>query len=287
MTKGNILKIQEVTDYQRVENAIDYITKNFKEEPSLEETASAINLSQYHFQRLFSRWVGVSPKKFFQYVKLVYAKEELISKQLPLLDVAYDLGFSSASRLHDLFVKVEGMTPGQFKNRGHGLKISYSFYETLFGAMIIGSTNIGICHMAFEDDKEVAIQVLKKKFPNAQFIERRDEMQLNAQRVFRPDWKDLDEIKLHLFGTPFQLKVWEALLKIPTGSLSTYGAIAKEIETPKSSRAVGTAIGNNPVAYLIPCHRVIRSNGHLGGYMWGLNRKQALIAWESLRTEEK
>jgi AraC family transcriptional regulator of adaptative response/methylated-DNA-[protein]-cysteine methyltransferase len=286
MTKGNILKIQEVTDYQRVENAIDYITKNFKEEPSLEETASAINLSQYHFQRLFSRWVGVSPKKFFQYVKLVYAKEELISKQLPLLDVAYDLGFSSASRLHDLFVKVEGMTPGQFKNRGHGLKISYSFYETLFGAMIIGSTNIGICHMAFEDDKEVAIQVLKKKFPNAQFIERRDEMQLNAQRVFRPDWKDLDEIKLHLFGTPFQLKVWEALLKIPTGSLSTYGAIAKEIETPKSSRAVGTAIGNNPVAYLIPCHRVIRSNGHLGGYMWGLNRKQALIAWESLRTEE-
>jgi AraC family transcriptional regulator of adaptative response/methylated-DNA-[protein]-cysteine methyltransferase len=286
MTKGNILKIQEVTDYQRVENAIDYITKNFKEEPSLEETASAINLSQYHFQRLFSRWVGVSPKKFFQYVKLVYAKEELISKQLPLLDVAYDLGFSSASRLHDLFVKVEGMTPGQFKNRGHGLKISYSFYETLFGAMIVGSTNIGICHMAFEDDKEVAIQVLKKKFPNAQFIERRDEMQLNAQRVFRPDWKDLDEIKLHLFGTPFQLKVWEALLKIPTGSLSTYGAIAKEIETPKSSRAVGTAIGNNPVAYLIPCHRVIRSNGHLGGYMWGLNRKQALIAWESLRTEE-
>ena len=286
MTKGNILKIQEVTDYQRVENAIDYITKNFKEEPSLEETASAINLSQYHFQRLFSRWVGVSPKKFFQYVKLVYAKEELISKQLPLLDVAYDLGFSSASRLHDLFVKVEGMTPGQFKNRGHGLKISYSFYETLFGAMIIGSTNIGICHMAFEDDKEVAIQVLKKKFPNAQFIERRDEMQLNAQRVFRPDWKDLDEIKLHLFGTPFQLKVWEALLKIPTGSLSTYGAIAKEIETPKSSRAVGTAIGNNPVAYLIPCHRVIRSNGRLGGYMWGLNRKQALIAWESLRTEE-
>ena len=286
MTKGNILKIQEVTDYQRVENAIDYITKNFKEEPSLEETASAINLSQYHFQRLFSRWVGVSPKKFFQYVKLVYAKEELISKQLPLLDVAYDLGFSSASRLHDLFVKVEGMTPGQFKNRGHGLKISYSFYETLFGAMIVGSTNIGICHMAFEDDKELAIQVLKKKFPNAQFIERRDEMQLNAQRVFRPDWKDLDEIKLHLFGTPFQLKVWEALLKIPTGSLSTYGAIAKEIETPKSSRAVGTAIGNNPVAYLIPCHRVIRSNGHLGGYMWGLNRKQALIAWESLRTEE-
>jgi AraC family transcriptional regulator of adaptative response/methylated-DNA-[protein]-cysteine methyltransferase len=141
--------------------------------------------------------------------------------------------------------------------------------------------------MAFEDDKKVAIQVLKKKFPNAQFIERRDEMQLNAQRVFRPDWKDLDEIKLHLFGTPFQLKVWEALLKIPTGSLSTYGAIAKEIETPKSSRAVGTAIGNNPVAYLIPCHRVIRSNGHLGGYMWGLNRKQALIAWESLRTEEK
>ena len=286
MTKGNILKTQEVTDYQRVENAIGYITKNFKEEPSLAEIASAINLSQYHFQRLFSRWVGVSPKKFIQFVKLFYAKEELISKQLPLLDLAYDLGLSSASRLHDLFVKVEGMTPGQFKNRGDGLKINYSFCETLFGTVMIGSTNIGICHMAFEVHKEVAIENLKKTFPNAQFFESRDDMQVKALKVFRASWKDLDEIKLHLLGTPFQLKVWEALLKIPSGSLSTYGAIAKEIEKPKSSRAVGTAIGSNPVAYLIPCHRVIRSNGELGGYLWGTNRKQAIIAWEALKAEE-
>lgn len=286
MTKGNILKTQEVTDYQRVENAIGYITKNFKEEPSLAEIASAINLSQYHFQRLFSRWVGVSPKKFIQFVKLLYAKEELISKQLPLLDLAYDLGLSSASRLHDLFVKVEGMTPGQFKNRGDGLKINYSFCETLFGTVMIGSTNIGICHMAFEAHKEVAIENLKKIFPNAQFFESRDDMQLKALKVFRASWKDLDEIKLHLLGTPFQLKVWEALLKIPSGSLSTYGAIAKEIEKPKSFRAVGTAIGSNPVAYLIPCHRIIRSNGELGGYMWGTNRKQAIIAWEALKAEE-
>lgn len=286
MSKDHILKTQGVIDYQRIEDAIDYITKNFKEEPSLEEIASAINLSQYHFQRLFSRWVGVSPKKFLQFVKLVYAKRELAVKQLSVLDVSYDLGFSSSSRLHDLFVNIEGMTPGQFKNLGEGLGINYTFRETLFGTLLIGSTNIGICHMAFEREKEAAIKTLKEKFPHARYLEKTDDFQSKALRVFRLDWKGLDKIKLHLFGTPFQLKVWEALLKIPCGSLSTYGTIAKHIGKPKSSRAVGTAIGNNPVAYLIPCHRVIRSNGHLGGYMWGLNRKQALIAWESLRTEE-
>ena len=287
MSKDHILKTQGVIDYQRIEDAIDYITKNFKEEPSLEEIASAINLSQYHFQRLFSRWVGVSPKKFLQFVKLVYAKRELAVKQLSVLDVSYDLGFSSSSRLHDLFVNIEGMTPGQFKNLGEGLGINYTFRETLFGTLLIGSTNIGICHMAFEREKEAAIKTLKEKFPHARYLEKTDDFQSKALRVFRSDWKGLDKIKLHLFGTPFQLKVWEALLKIPCGSLSTYGTIAKHIGKPKSSRAVGTAIGNNPVAYLIPCHRVIRSNGHLGGYMWGLNRKQALIAWESSRTEEK
>lgn len=286
MSKDHILKTQGVIDYQRIEDAIDYITKNFKEEPSLEEIASAINLSQYHFQRLFSRWVGVSPKKFLQFVKLVYAKRELAVKQLSVLDVSYDLGFSSSSRLHDLFVNIEGMTPGQFKNLGEGLGINYTFRETLFGTLLIGSTNIGICHMAFEREKEAAIKTLKEKFPHARYLEKTDDFQSKALRVFRSDWKGLDKIKLHLFGTPFQLKVWEALLKIPCGSLNTYGTIAKHIGKPKSSRAVGTAIGNNPVAYLIPCHRVIRSNGHLGGYMWGLNRKQALIAWESLRTEE-
>ena len=287
MPEDHILKTQGVIDYQRIEDAIDYITKNFKEEPSLEEIASAINLSQYHFQRLFSRWVGVSPKKFLQFVKLVYAKRELAVKQLSVLDVSYDLGFSSSSRLHDLFVNIEGMTPGQFKNLGEGLGINYTFRETLFGTLLIGSTNIGICHMAFEREKEAAIKTLKEKFPHARYLEKTDDFQSKALRVFRSDWKGLDKIKLHLFGTPFQLKVWEALLKIPCGSLSTYGTIAKHIGKPKSSRAVGTAIGNNPVAYLIPCHRVIRSNGHLGGYMWGLNRKQALIAWESSRTEEK
>ena len=287
MPKDHILKTQGVIDYQRVEDAIDYITRNFKEELSLEEIASAINLSPYHFQRLFSRWVGVSPKKFLQFVKLVYAKKELAVKRLSLLDVSYDLGFSSSSRLHDLFVNIEGMTPGQFKNRGEGLGINYTFCETLFGTLLIGSTDIGICHMAFEREKEAGIKTLKKKFPSARFLEKADDFQSKALSVLRSDWKGLDEIKLHLFGTPFQLKVWEALLKIPSSSLSTYGTIAKQIGKPKSYRAVGAAIGSNPVAFLIPCHRVIRSNGHLGGYMWGLNRKQAIIAWENLQDEEK
>jgi AraC family transcriptional regulator of adaptative response/methylated-DNA-[protein]-cysteine methyltransferase len=276
------LKSQLIIDYQRIVETIDYVIENFKDNPSLDEIASVINLSPYHFQRLFSRWVGVSPKKFLQHIKINYAKDKLASEKLPLLHVAYDLGLSSVSRLHDLFVKVEGMTPGQFKSRGEGLEIKYSFHDTYFGKLIIGSTSIGVCYMGFVKDHALGAEKIKAKFLNATLFEGTDDIQVNALKIFNKDWTNLENISLHLCGSPFQLKVWEALLSIPMGSLSTYGGIAKNIDRPGSFRAVGNAIGDNPVAYLIPCHRVIRSNGQAGGYRWGLNRKRAMIAREAL-----
>ena len=276
------MKSQLIIDYQRIAETIDYVIENFKDNPSLDEIASVINLSPYHFQRLFSRWVGVSPKKFLQHIKINYAKDKLASEKLPLLHVAYDLGLSSVSRLHDLFVKVEGMTPGQFKSRGEGLEIKYSFHDTYFGKLIIGSTSIGVCYMGFVKDHALGAEKIKAKFLNATFFEGTDDIQVNALKIFNKDWTNLGNISLHLCGSPFQLKVWEALLSIPMGSLSTYGGIAKNIDRPGSFRAVGNAIGDNPVAYLIPCHRVIRSNGQAGGYRWGLNRKRAMIAREAL-----
>ena len=276
------MKSQLIIDYQRIAETIDYVIENFKDNPSLDEIASVINLSPYHFQRLFSRWVGVSPKKFLQHIKINYAKDKLASEKLPLLHVAYDLGLSSVSRLHDLFVKVEGMTPGQFKSRGEGLEIKYSFHDTYFGKLIIGSTSIGVCYMGFVKDRASGAEKIKAKFLNATFFEGTDDIQVNALKIFNKDWRNLENISLHLCGSPFQLKVWEALLSIPMGSLSTYGGIAKNIDRPGSFRAVGNAIGDNPVAYLIPCHRVIRSNGQAGGYRWGLNRKRAMIAREAL-----
>ena len=271
---------QSQIDYKRVENAIDYIVENFKSKPSLDDIAEAIHVSPFHFQRLFSKWAGVSPKKFMQFVSLGYAKDVLMEKGVTLLDAAYDSGLSGTSRLHDLFVNIEGMTPGDFKKRGAGLSINYSFAESPFGTMIIASTPIGVCHMAFEEDHDAGFEKLQQKFPEAKFHLIADKIQQDALFIFQKDWSKLDQIKLHLQGTPFQLKVWEALLKIPMGSLSTYGDIAKKIGQPNASRAVGTAIGSNPVAFLIPCHRVIQQTGKVGGYMWGPKRKMAMIGWE-------
>lgn len=274
------MKTQTLIDYERIETAINYITENFKEKPTLDEIAGEIHLSPYHFQRLFSQWAGVSPKKFMQYVSMAYAKEVLLESKLSLLDTSFEVGLSGPSRLHDLFINIEGMTPGQFKNRGDGLDINYSYTETLFGNMVIGSTGIGICHMAFEKHQGDGFQNLRKKFSNAKFHQAFDEIQKNALLIFKKNPESLQKIKLHLYGTAFQLKVWEALLKIPLGLLTTYGNISKEIGQPNSSRAVGSAIGKNPIAFLIPCHRVIQKSGKIGGYMWGTKRKKTIIAWE-------
>lgn len=272
---------QENINYNRIADAIHYIQENFKEQPTLEEVAEKVHLSPYHFQRLFSDWAGVSPKKFLQYISVEYAKQILDDSKSNLFETAYETGLSGTARLHDLFVNIEGMTPGEYKNKGQNLSINYNYVDSPFGQLLIASTHKGICYMGFSDQGGNAFSELKKRFPRARFIEQTDLIQQNAVQIYTEDWSKIDQIKLHLKGTDFQLKVWEALLKVPVGKLTTYGGIADQIRKPKASRAVGAAIGSNPIAFLIPCHRVIRSTGIFGGYMWGTTRKTAIIGWEA------
>ncbi|HET8737263.1 MAG TPA: methylated-DNA--[protein]-cysteine S-methyltransferase [Pricia sp.] len=276
---------QQKLNYNRIAEAIEYIKNNFKEQPNLDEVAQKVNLSPFHFQRLFSEWAGTTPKKFLQYISLGHAKKLLKDQQATLFDTAFETGLSGTGRLHDLFINIEGMTPAEYKKGGKNLSVKYSFAESPFGNLIVASTPKGVCYMAFNDDETNALNDLKQKFPNATFERKLDVIQQNALFIFQNDWSKLSEIKLHLRGTDFQLKVWETLLKIPSGQLSTYGHIAGQIGNPNASRAVGTAIGNNPVAFLIPCHRVIQSTGKIGGYMWGNTRKTAIIGWESAKKD--
>ncbi|CAN5526522.1 methylated-DNA--[protein]-cysteine S-methyltransferase [soil metagenome] len=273
----------EETNYRRIEDAIGFIHDNFKSQPDLDEVAKEINLSPFHFQRMFTEWAGVSPKKFLQYVTLEHAKKMLID-QATLMDASFDTGLSGTGRLHDLFIKIEGMSPGEYKNGGIGLEINYSFAESPFGNILVASTSKGICHVSFADDEADGLKNLKMQFPNAKLRQMTDLIQQNILYIFTHDWSKLDEVKLHIKGTDFQLKVWETLLKIPEGRLATYGNIAKKIDQPGASRAVGSAVGDNPVAFLIPCHRVIRANGEFGQYHWGRNRKLAMIGWEAVRS---
>lgn len=279
------MKEQEETNYSRIAEAISYINTNFKTQPGLEEIAEKISLSPFHFQRLFTEWAGVSPKKFLQYLTVEHAKKMLKENQATLFDTAFETGLSGTGRLHDLFINIEGMTPGDYKNGGENLVINYSFADTPFGTILAASTTKGICHIAFADDRDNDLAVLKAKFPNAVYQQKVDAAQQNVLYIFTHDWSRLSEVKLHLKGTPFQLKVWETLLKIRSGQLTTYGTIAKSVGLPTASRAVGTAIGANPVAFLIPCHRIIQSTGVLGQYHWGSTRKQAIIGWEAARAD--
>lgn len=276
---------EENMHYVQVAKAIEYIKANFQAQPSLEEIAEKVHLSPFHFQRLFTEWAGTSPKKFLQYISIGHAKKLLRENQATLFETAHDTGLSGTSRLHDLFVNIEGMTPSEYKNGGKNLVINYHFSESPFGNIIVASTSKGICYMAFYEKEEAALENLKTNFPLAFFEKKSDLTQQNALAIFGDDWSNLKQIKLHLKGTDFQLKVWETLLKIPMGQLSTYGKIAEQIGQPTASRAVGTAIGSNPIAFLIPCHRVIQSSGNIGGYMWGTTRKTAIIGWESAKVK--
>lgn len=271
-----------MTNYERVEKAIGYLSDHYQQQPDLDEVAKQVYLSPFHFQKIFKDWAGVSPKKFLQYISIQHAKK-LLEKNNTLADVASATGLSATSRLHDLFISIEGMTPGEYKNAGEQLTINYSFAESPFGNIIVASTTKGICHLAFANDEQQALAELKDQFHGATFKQVVDTIQQNALFIFTQDWKDLSRIKLHLKGTAFQLKVWEALLKVPMGDLATYAGVASLIGNPNASRAVGSAIGSNPVAFLIPCHRVIRSTGIFGQYHWGSNRKTAMIGWESAR----
>ncbi|MCU0420664.1 MAG: methylated-DNA--[protein]-cysteine S-methyltransferase [Cyclobacteriaceae bacterium] len=271
--------------FQRIARAIDFLQREYRQQPSLEAVAGHIGMSAFHFQRLFTEWAGVSPKKFVQYLTLAHAKSMLRENHATLFDAADATGLSGTGRLHDLFVRIEGMTPGEYKNGGAALTLCYHFAESPFGRVLMASSAKGICHLAFADDDATALTELKKQFPRAQYHPAVDLIHSNVRQLFTRDWSRLDEIKLHLKATPFQLKVWEALLKIPQGRLTTYGALAQRIAQPNASRAVGSAVGDNPVAFLIPCHRVIQSTGMFGQYHWGPLRKQVMIGWEAAQRE--
>lgn len=274
------MNTQAQLNYERIAEAITYLKENFKLQPDLDQVAKKINLSPYHFQRLFTEWAGVSPKKFLQYLSIAHAKELLKAKET-LFDVAYQTGLSGTGRLHDLFVNIEGMTPGEFKNGGEALHINYSLNDTPFGKMMVASTPIGICSMTFATNEIHALEELQQLFPLAKYANQQDEHQINVLHFFKQNLSELHTVKLHLKGTPFQLKVWEALLKIPRGAVASYGTIAESIGHKKAARAVGSAIGDNPIALLIPCHRVIQSSGNFGQYHWGSVRKAAILGWEA------
>lgn len=270
------------TDYDRIERAIKYLEVNFLEQPDLEDVARHIGLSEFHFQRVFSRWAGVSPKRFLQFMTMGYAKH-LLDESRSVLDVTYGAGLSSPARLHDLFVTLEAVTPGEYKERGSEVTITYGFHPTPFGEGLVAVTERGICGLSFlaGDTRRQAVDELRAKWEGATVREDSRVTQRFAERIFSTSRHRNERLPLFVRGTNFQVKVWEALLRIPEGSVSSYSEIASMIGTPDAGRAVGHAIAQNPVAYLIPCHRVIRKGGAFGDYRWGTSRKKAMLLWES------
>ena len=267
--------------YIKIAEAIAYLQKHIQDQPDLNQVADHVNLSPFHFQKLFTEWAGVSPKQFLQYLSIEYAKNILLTTSSTLFDTAHETGLSSTSRLHDLFVTIEGMTPGEYKNGGKNLMIQYSIQECIFGRYLIASTTKGVCQLSFFDENESdMIAELHKNWYSASIKPGTDIFQEKIIHFFKKG-HSTEQIKLHLKGTFFQLKVWEALLKIPEGCLCSYQKIAGHIDKPKASRAVGSAIGSNPVAYIVPCHRVIKNMGIIGEYRWGSIRKKAMIAREA------
>ena len=274
-------------NFSRIEQAIRFLTQNVTAQPDLDEVAAQVHLSPFHFQRIFTDWAGISPKRFLQFLTTDFLKNRLenTSNLLEATDLA---GLSSPSRVHDLFVTLEAVTPNEYKTGGENVEIAYGFHETPFGKCFIAVTERGICGLSFiQTDNELAVfNDFKKKWLNADFEKNEMKTVLIINQIFNIPPSVLSAPKLHLLvkGTNFQVKVWEALLKIPTGGLSTYQTIAALAGSPNAVRAVGTAVGSNPIAYLIPCHRVIRKEGKIGEYHWGENRKKALIGFEMAKT---
>lgn len=248
--------------------------------PSLEALAAETGMSTAHFQKTFTAWAGISPKQFAQVISISNAKRLIQARRPSLFDVSDDTGLSSVSRLHDLFVRIERMSPGTYKNGAQGLNILYDFLDTRFGVMIAAETPIGLCYLMFADDREQALEAMMNEYPKAEFIRKNTQTMLQVTCLINDRTNPDNQLVLHLKGTDFQIQVWNALLQIPEGRLETYSAIAGRIGHQKASRAVGTAVGANQLAYLIPCHRVIREEGEMGGYRWGLERKAALLGSE-------
>ena len=277
---------QRSLDYLRIEKAISFLQSNYTRQPDLQEIARSVHLSEYHFQRLFTRWAGISPKKFLQYLTLEHAKRAL-KQSRSVLDATFDAGLSSPGRLHDLFVTIEAMTPGEFKQSGEGLTIHYGFHPTLFGECLLAVTERGICGLSFvpKGKRTQVLKELRDRWTGATLRESTRATQPFIERLFAKPVKNRREpLQLLLMGTNFQIKVWEALVRIPEGVVVSYEDLARVIGNSKASRAVGSAVGKNPVAYVIPCHRVIRREGIIGNYHWGPERKKALLGWEWAQT---
>ncbi|MCB8994181.1 MAG: methylated-DNA--[protein]-cysteine S-methyltransferase [Bacteroidales bacterium] len=275
-----------MTNFDKIEKAIQYLLENYREQPGLFDLSEEAGFSQAHFQKIFKDWAGVSPKKFLQFISIEHAKKLLKTKQ-SVFDASHNTGLSGTSRLHDLFITIEGMTPGEYRNGGKGLTISWEIYPSPFGETIIASTEKGICYMAFTEDKARSFENLQGFLPGAEFIRKKEPQHSAALSIFSDDPADIEKIRLHLHASPFQLKVWQALLKIPSGKLTSYSSLAGYLGSEKASRAVGSALAENPVAYLIPCHRVIKSSGLLGEYHWGRIRKAAMLGKEMAAEEGK
>jgi AraC family transcriptional regulator of adaptative response/methylated-DNA-[protein]-cysteine methyltransferase len=274
------MNTQQHIDYQRIEQAIQFIENNFQRQPTLKEIAEAVNLSAFHFDRMFSKWAGTSPQRFMRFLSKEYAKNAL-NETKNLLDATVQMGFSSSSRLHDLFVTYEAMTPAEYKRKGKGLTIQHGTHQTPFGNAFIAITSRGILEFTFLNDEKSTDELirLKTEFRNAEFVENQEDTSVFVNQIFVESTVK-KPLMLLLRGTNFQIKVWEALLKIPSGRLACYEDIAKLIDKPTAQRAVGSAIGANNIAYLIPCHRVIQKVGTTGNYRWGTYRKKAILGWE-------
>ena len=268
--------------YQTINRAITFIRSTLIQQPKLEQIAGSVGMSPHHFQRVFTEWVGMSPKRYQEYLTLGFSKE-LLQKRHTLLDVTLNMGLSGTSRLHDLFIKWEAMTPGEYALNGAGVEINWGFFDSPFGQMLAMATKRGLCGLGFvgESSKTVIFDDFKGRWPNAVYIENKVILKSLIETLVIGK----GTINIHLIGAPFQIKVWEALMNIPTGFVTTYSDIAKAIDNKAAVRAVGTAVGKNPISWLIPCHRVLRKNGELGGYHWGINLKTALLARESAQFE--
>ena len=273
-------------DYARIEKAILFLEENYRRQPELREVAQSVHLSEFHFQRLFRRWAGISPKRFIQFLTLEHAKK-LLGGSHSVLDATYGAGLSSPGRLHDLFVTLEAMTPGEFKARGAGLRITYGFHPTPFGECLLAVTDRGICGLGFvgASGRAEAFSDFQARWPAARWEQGTQLTDSHVGRIFgRHHHNGGRPITLLVHGTNFQIKVWEALLRIPIGSVIAYENLAAAVCSSRAARAVGAAIGQNPIAFLIPCHRVIHKAGAIGGYHWGAARKRAILAWEAART---
>jgi AraC family transcriptional regulator of adaptative response/methylated-DNA-[protein]-cysteine methyltransferase len=277
---------QSAQDYQRIEAAIRYLEQNYHNQPSLDEIAASVYLSKYHFQRLFKRWAGVSPIQFMHYLSVEYAKEQLRESRT-IFDTSLETGLSSPSRLHDLFISYEAMTPGEYKARGRGLLIEYGIHPSPFGDCLIAITPRGICGLRFlpTKNKDIDLEQMRAEWSLSEFVENAAATLPVIEQIFNPVALGINH-RFHLLlrGTNFQVQVWRALLAIPPGGMVTYQDIAEHVAGPKSARAAANAVARNPVAYLIPCHRVIRKSGQFHNYRWGASRKRAILGWEASQT---